>query len=117
MGNNLNLAKTLKENIIVIQNTFDNNIKVLKIGVKPYSEDDSDMQLLLEIESIDGGNLANSIDIKINLYDKDDELYQVNSSYLDEDVFCGYDTVVINCYDDGQTLQKAVKGKLYVTKS
>ena len=50
MVNNLNLAKALKENIMVIQNTFDNNnIKVLKIGVKAYSEDDSDMQLLLEI--------------------------------------------------------------------
>ena len=39
------------------------------------------------------------------------------NSLLDEDGFYAYDTVVIDCYDYGKTLEKAVKGKLYVTKS
>lgn len=112
-----NVAKELKKNIEVMTNTFEaNNLQVLHLTVKPYSEDDADCNILLELSTISGSALESDVSVKINLYDEDDELYLTNSETIYKSSFSGYDTVTINCYDDSKTLDKAVKGRLYLTR-
>lgn len=53
----------------------------------------------------------------IYLYDDNDELYMTEMSTVFRNRFSGYDTLTIYCRDDSHTLEKAVKGRLFVTKS
>lgn len=114
-----NLAKELKKNIEVMTNTFEaNNLQLLHLTVKPYSEEDADCSILVEVATISGTDIPrNGLNIKINLYDDNDELYLTEAYYINDESFSGYDTYEINCYDDSKTLKKAVKGRLYITRN
>ena len=113
-----NQAARLRSNIQIITNTFDsNNLKVLNIGCKPYSDDDADLYVYVEITTKNGSSIPCDLELKINLYDANGVLYMTNSEYIPEDEFGGYDTIEIQCFDSGHTLQKAVSGRLFVTKA
>ena len=110
------LAKKLKKNIEVMENTFSsNNLQIMNLNVRPCGNDDADCDILVELSTIDGGNINNSVNIKINLYDESNDLYAVEEFYIDECEFTGYDTIKISCYNDEETLKKVVKGRIYVT--
>lgn len=111
------LAKELKKNIQVMETTFAaNNLQVLNVGCKPCGDNDADLDVYVEIASISGSSLENDVDIKINLYDEDGELYMTDDTYVDSDTFAGYDTLTIQCYDSRHTLEQASKGRLYATR-
>lgn len=111
-------AKALKDHIEIMTHTFEaNNLQVLHLGVKPYSSNDADCNLLVELASIEGSSISADLTVKINMYDKDEDLYLVKCGYLKADTFSGFDTLSISCYSDGKTLKKAISGKLYVTKT
>lgn len=98
--------------------TFENNnLQVLNIACKPYGDDDPDLQIFVELASVNGNEIPGDLNIKINLYDGDGELYLTKSQYLAAESFGGYDTVEISCYDDSHTLDIARKGRLYVTRA
>ena len=113
------LAKELKKNIEVMTGMFEaNNLQVLKFSVRPrINEDDGNVtcKVLIELTAIEETGIPNSVDIKINLYDEDDELYLTSSAYVSNHSFNGYDTVSILCLDEN-VLMNAVKGRLYATK-
>ena len=111
------LAKELKKNIEILHNMFEvNNLQILNLSVRPEGEDDADCNILLEIASIEGNSIPCDLLIKINLYDEDDEIYMTNSEFVLKDKFSGYDTFSIYCFDNSNTLLKAVKGRLFITK-
>ena len=111
-------AARLRENIQVITSTFEsNNLRVLNIGCKPYNDDDADVSVYVEISTISGPSIPCDLEIKINLYDSNGILYMTKSEYLPEDEFNGYDTVEIECYDSSHTLERAVSGRLFVTRA
>lgn len=112
------LAKNLKKNIEVLENTFEmNNLQILNFSVQACGEDDADCNIYIELATIKGTKIPDSIEVKINLYDKEDELFMVESREIYEDDFRGYDTITLNCYRDNNTLKKVKKGRLYVVKS
>lgn len=118
VSTNTILAKELKKNIQIMTNTFEsNNLQVLNIGCKPYSDNDSDFDLYVELAAISGSDLKYSCKAKINLYDEDNELYMTKEEDIYKDDFSGYDTITISCYDNRKTLKIATKGRLYLTKS
>ena len=111
-----NAAKELKKNIQIMSSTFErNNLQVLNVACKPYGNNDADLRLFVEIASIEGDTIPADLNLKVNLYDADGDLYLLESSYLDSDSFQGYDTIEISCYDSGHTLDIARTGRLYVT--
>ncbi len=111
-------AARLRENIQVITSTFEsNNLRVLNVGCKPYSDDDADALVFVELTTINGSSIPCDLEVKVNLYDSNGVLYMSNSEYLPEDEFSGYDTLQIQCYDSSHTLERAVSGRLFVTKA
>lgn len=113
-----NLAKKLQKNIQIVTSTFEsNNLQVLNMACKPYGDDDADLYVYVELASINGSAVPSTLQVKINLYTADDELYMTEYSYVLEHKFTGYDTITICCSDDSHVLEIATKGRLYVTRS
>ena len=83
---------------------------------KPYSDDDADLTVYVELASMEGSSIPCDLALKINLYTENDELYMAKHVYIEEDIFDGYDTVTIECYDSKHTLERAKKGRLYVVR-
>ena len=113
------VAKELKKNIQILTSSFEqNNLQILNLTCKPSSYgNDFDMEVLVEIASIEGARIPSHLYIKINLYDEDGELFSTNETLVEADTFNGYDTVVICCSDNNsRTLDVAVKGRIYVTR-
>ena len=112
------LAKNLKKNIEILENTFEvNNLQVLNVSVQACGEDDADCEIYVELVTIKGSKIPESLNVKINLYDKEDDSLMVPTVSIYENEFRGYDTIQFNCYRDNSTLKKVKKGRLYVVKS
>lgn len=110
------LAKKLKKHIEIMESTFAaNNLQVINIGCKPASNIGGDLEVYVEIASVTGSNLPFSLYIKINLYDDNDDLFMTKESFIRDDRFNGYETITIYC-NDSHVLDKAVKGRLFVTR-
>lgn len=113
----INLAKELRNNIMIMTSTFENNnLQVLNIGCRPYADDDADLILYVELASITGTTIPSNLYVKVNLYDSDENIYMTCSENINIKSFCGYDTIEINCYDSSHTLITAKSGKLYVVR-
>lgn len=111
------LAKQLKKNIEIMENTFTvNNLQILNLNVRPAGVEDADFDILIELATINGNSIPSSVDIKINLYNEDGDLYSLEETWIDEDTFSGYDTVKIMCGNCDMTLKKVVKGRIYATR-
>ena len=110
-------ASRLRKNIQIMTNTFEkNNLHVLNVGCKPYDDDDADLQVYVELESMDGESIPSNLYVKINLYDDEGNLYMIEDSLITASKFDGYDTIEINCYDSSHVLEIAKSGRLYVVK-
>ena len=113
----LDLAKELKRNTRIMEGTFSKfNLKVLQISYHPYSDDDADCELIVEIESINGESMDDDAVIKINLYDKDGEILMTEDYYIDGEEFAGYDTYKISLYNNSRTLLEAKSARLYMSQ-
>ena len=111
------LAKELKKHIEIMESTFSaNNLQVINIGCKPYEDNDGDLRVFVEIASITGSEISCDLNIKINLYDEDDYLYTTKSATVLKGRFSGYDTITITFFDNSHTLERAVKGRLFVAR-
>lgn len=113
----IDLAKELKKHFDVVENTFEhNNLQLIRFSVKPYSEDDADCSIIVEFSSLEGTTIPESIYIKVNLYDEDDDIYLAECAFVNCERFDGYDTVSIIMDDDGKTLMKAKSGRMFITR-
>ena len=111
------LANELRKKIQVLTNTFEAfNLQVLNIGAHACSDDDGDLEVLIEIASINGSTIPDDVTIKLNLYDESGSIYLHREESLYAEDFGGYDTIQIDCYDDKHTLERATRGRLFVTK-
>lgn len=114
---NEDLVRELLKNIQIMTSTFEtNNLQVLNVGCKPYGEKDADLIVFVELASLKGSKIPTDVIVKINLYDSDGGLFLNCQERLYKVDFSGYDTITINCYDNGQTLIKAEKGRLFAVK-
>ena len=111
------VAKNLKKNIQIITSTFEQyNLQILSVACKPCSEHDPDLQVFIELASIKGASIPDNLEVKINLYDAEGDLYLSSSCIVLADKFNGYDTIELVCADDSRALDIAEKGRLYVTR-
>lgn len=114
----LDLAKELKKNTDVMEVTFKRfNLKVLQYSYRPYSDDDADCELIIELTTIDGDTLFDSASIKINLYDEEGDIFFTNDYYIDSEEFVGYDTFKITLYNNSRTLILAKSARIYMSQS
>lgn len=93
------------------------NLEVLEIIYHPYSDDDADCELLIELQSLNNEDLPFDITIKVNLYDDNGNLFYTGEEYVSEDDFMGYYTFKINLYNNSRTLYEAKSAKVYISKS
>lgn len=111
-------AKELGKNIEIMENTLnENNLRVLNIGVSYYDYDDGDCQIIVELSSIRGKEIPNDVFIKINLYDKDGDIYAMEDLLVERKHFEWYDTFNIEFYNNCETLKHAKTGRLYVKRA
>lgn len=112
------LAKDLKKNTTIMTSLFQkNNLEVLSFSYRPYSDDDADCEMLIEISTCSGRTLTDDVAIKVNLYDSNDEICFTEEYRLYADEFEGYDTLSLALYDNGKTLLKAKSARLFVTRN
>lgn len=111
------IAKELKNNTEIIQSTFDKfKLNIIQFVYKPYSENDADCILIIEVSSCEGEDVTENAYIKINLYDDEGSIIMTQSHYISAEDFAGYDTFEILLYKDGKTLDEAKSAKLYMSK-
>ena len=111
------LAKELKKNTDVVESTFEkNNLKLLRFRYRPYGEDDADCVLLIEFSADEGLEIPNSLFIKVNLYDDNDDIYLTDNTYINAETFSGYDTKALYLTDDSNALLRAKAGRIFVTR-
>lgn len=113
-----NAARELSKNIQIIDNSFEaNNLQVLGASCIARSDDEGDLYVFVELATISGSTINNSVWIKINLYDNDNHLYMTCRELIWDDKFSGYDTIEIDCYDNGHVLDTASKMRLFCVKA
>lgn len=110
-------AKELKKNIRIVKETFDDyDIEVLNIGCRAFSDKDADVVVLVEISRKSKEEMDTNLNLKVNLYDKDKELYLTGEKFVPY-TFTGYDTISIECKDHKNALKTAFTGKVYVSQA
>ena len=110
-------AKELCRNIEVLENTFSrNNLRVIKIGCRPYNENIGSLYFYVELEAINGESITHDMAFKLNIYDDEDDLFTVEESKpVKASCFAGYDTIEIHFGSD-QVLNTGKRGKLYAVR-
>ncbi len=110
-------AKELKKNIRIVKETFDDyDIEVLNIGCRAFSDKDADVVVLVEISRKSKEEMDTNLNLKVNLYDKDKELYLTGEKFVPY-TFTGFDTISIECKDHKNALKTAFTGKVYVSQA
>ena len=110
------LARELKKNTDIMEVTFKKfNLQVLQISYHPYSDDDADCELIIELTTIDGDSILGDPRIKINLYDENGDIFFNTEEYIDGDEFAGYDTIKIALYNNSRTLLEAKSARVYAS--
>ena len=113
----LDLARELKKNTDIMDVTFRKfNLQVLQYTYHPYSDDDADCELIIELTTIDGDSMTGDASIKINLYDENGDIFFNTESYIDSDEFAGYDTFKISLYNNSRTLLEAKTARVYMSQ-
>ena len=112
------LARELKKNTDVLDMTFKKyNLQVLQFAYRPFDDNDADCSLLIEVASVEGNSIEKSVRIVVNLYDEDGEIYMSERQPIFNYDFAGYDTYVIQLYNNGRTLKEAKSARIFVSRS
>ncbi|WP_026661851.1 hypothetical protein [Butyrivibrio proteoclasticus] len=113
----LDLAKELKKNTDIMESTFSRlNLQVLQYSYHPYSDDDADCELVIELATIEGDSIEFPLSIKVNLYDEEGTIITTEDKFINPDKFLGYDTFKISLYNNSRTLIEAKTARVYVTR-
>ena len=113
-----NLAKELKKNTDIMEMTFKKfNLRVLQYSYHPYSDEDADCELIIELVTMEGDSMTDDASIKVNLYDEKGEIFLTESYYIDSENFAGYDTFKISLYNNSNTLIMAKTARVYMSKN
>lgn len=111
------IVKNLNKNVDVVESTFtQNNLQVISYGFCGIHGDNGWMQLLIEVASIDGASINNSVSVKANFYDEDNIIIYSYDTELDEDDFAGYDTLHLYLNEDNLAFN-TVKCRLFATRA
>ena len=113
----IDLARELKRNTDVMETTFrKHSLKILQFSYQPYSDDDADCEMLIEIGTIKDEDLTENVLVKVNLYNEYGEIYDTSSKMILADDFDGYDTLKIHLYNNGRTLIEAKSARVYLSR-
>ena len=113
----LDLANSLKQNTEIMEATFRKcNLKVLQFSYRPYSDDDADCQLIIEVSTIDGDSIEDDVFLKINLYDENGEIIYNTEEDIYSDEYAGYDTFNISLRRNNRILKEAKSARIFVSK-
>ena len=116
MANYQKKAKELKDNTEIMEATFKNcGLQILSYSFQPYSDDDADCKIIIELSSVGDNILFEGATLKVNLYDKDGEIFLNVKEYINSD-FSGYDTITLTLYYNQRTLLMAKKAKIFIAK-
>lgn len=111
------IAKNLNKNVDVVESTFSqNNLQVISYGFCGISENNGWMELLIEIATIDGTLINDSVSVKANFYDEDNIIIYSYDTEVDADDFEGYDTLHLYLNENNLAFN-AVKCRLFVTRA
>lgn len=114
-----NNAIELKKNIEVLDNTFSKfGLKILNVGGLDYAEflGGNGIKFFVEIMSDEDIDSDDYLQLKINVYDENDDLISMGSTGIDMSEFSGYDTVDLVVFAD-DIFERAVKARVYLAKS
>lgn len=115
--NSIQKTKCLKEKTTPLQTTFALYDFILKdFNILPYHENSNDCYVVLEMTNMTK-NLHNNFFVKINFYDKNDNLYNSFSTKIIGTKFDCYDTIRIDCMDCGHLLDIAASAKIFLKKA
>ena len=93
------------------------DLEILQYSYHPYSEDDADCELIIELSTIIGDTLPDSASLKINLYNDEGEIFLNEEYYISSESFFSYDTFKISLYDNAKTLITAKSARIYMSQS
>ncbi len=111
------IAKNLNKNVDVVESTFSqNNLQVISYGFCGISENSGWMELLVEIATLNGTSIINSISVKANFYDEDNIIIYSYDTKVDSEDFEGYDTLHLYLNEDNLAFN-AVKCRLFATRA
>ena len=110
------LAKNLNKNVEIVESTFtQNNLQLINYGFCGINENNGWMDLLIEIATLEGTSINNSVLVKANFYDGDNIIIYSEDTKVDADDFEGYDTLHIYLFEDNLAFN-AVKCRLFATR-
>lgn len=111
------IAKNLNKNVEVVESTFtQNNLQLISYGFCGISEDNGWMELLIEIATLEGTSINNSVSVKANFYDGDNIIIYSYDTKVDANDFEGYDTVHLYLNENNLAFN-AVKCRLFATRA
>ena len=111
------IAKNLNKNVDVVESTFSqNNLQVISYGFCGINENRGWMELLIEVATLNGASINNSISVKANFYDEDNVIIYSHDAEVDEDDFEGYDTLHMYLNEDNLAFN-TVKCRLFATRA
>ena len=110
-------AKELKKNCTVMDATLKKfNLQVLSFSFRPYSDDDDDCTLIIEFSTIDGDSIDDDVNIKVNLYDGDGEIYDTEECHIYSEDFAGFDSRELLFNNNCRTLKEAKSARIFATR-
>lgn len=111
------ITKQLNKNVDVVESTFkQNNLQVISYGFCGVRDDNGWMEFLIEIISIDGAFIKDSIKIKVNFYDENDTIIYSDDKMVLANHFDGYDTLHLYLQEDNLAFN-TVKCRLFATRA
>ena len=104
---NIGIAKELKSRIAIDAESFNRlGIRLASVNIRPTKlEGDTDFTVLVEVESLNGGQIEKSASVKLNLYDAGGDLYAVYGYSVLKNFFTGYVAGEVDVCLDGRALQ------------
>lgn len=111
------IAKKLNQNVYVVEKTFlKNNLEVISYGFCEIDEDDGWMDMLIEVSSISGDSINDSVYVTANFYNADNNIIYTDDVRIDKERFLGHDTLRLYLQEYNLAF-KTEKCRIYATKT
>ena len=81
-----------------------------------FTDDDDDCSLIIELSTINGDSIDDDVNIKVNLYDGDGEIYDTKEWYIDSEEFAGFDSIQLCFYNNSRTLKEAKSARIFASR-
>lgn len=105
----------LKNRTEILDEMFEKvNLKVLQFMFRQFDKDEA--ELIIELQTVSGEEIPGDVILKINLYDKEGEIFFTEDYRINQTQFYKYDTYSIPLFDDCRSFSHAKSAKIFITK-